>query len=287
MRWPPYKNIFFDCDSTLTTIEGIDSLADSAGKGWRVSVLTRAAMEGDIDLEEVYAKRLRAVKPTRGQINAIRQRYKQNIVADVEKTIRILQSLNHNVFIVSGGLAEPVIDFGVFLGVAPSHIRAVPIEYDQLSGDWWQMLEDTENKDDRLLTYGNDPLTVSNGKALIIAELLAKNPGRSLLIGDGISDLLASRTVDLFVGFGGVIRRERVRNEAPIYFESPTMAPLLALALGPAGLMSQLEAGFSQLKQATIDHIIKGALEFQDGQLKKKFHEAWEAAYQTFYPRTD
>lgn len=287
MRWPPFKNIFFDCDSTLTTIEGIDSLADSAGKGWRVSVLTRAAMEGDIDLEEAYAKRLRAVKPTRGQISAIRQRYKQNIVADVEKTIRILQSHNHNVFIVSGGLAEPVIDFGVFLGVPPSHIRAVPIEYDQLSGDWWQMVEDTKNKDDRMLTYGDDPLTVSDGKALIIAELLAKNPGRSLLIGDGISDLLASHSVDLFVGFGGVLRRDRVRKEAPIYFESPTMAPLLAIALGPAGLMSQLDADFNQLMQATIDLVNKGVLEFRDGQLKRKFQEAWDAAYQAFYPRTN
>ncbi|MCC6606951.1 MAG: phosphoserine phosphatase, partial [Anaerolineae bacterium] len=32
MRWPPYKHVFFDCDSTLTTVEGIDVLAETAGK---------------------------------------------------------------------------------------------------------------------------------------------------------------------------------------------------------------------------------------------------------------
>ena len=31
MRWPTYQHIFFDCDSTLTTVEGIDALADTAG----------------------------------------------------------------------------------------------------------------------------------------------------------------------------------------------------------------------------------------------------------------
>ena len=44
MRWPPFQHVIFDCDSTLTTVEGIDALAKSAGKGWRVSVLTEAAM---------------------------------------------------------------------------------------------------------------------------------------------------------------------------------------------------------------------------------------------------
>ena len=50
MRWPHYEHIFFDCDSTLTAVEGIDVLAESAGKRQRVEMLTQAAMEGDRDL---------------------------------------------------------------------------------------------------------------------------------------------------------------------------------------------------------------------------------------------
>ena len=59
MRWPHYEHVFFDCDSTLTAVEGIDVLAESAGKGQRVAVLTQAAMDGHVDLEDVYEKRLR------------------------------------------------------------------------------------------------------------------------------------------------------------------------------------------------------------------------------------
>ena len=80
MRWPPYKHVFFDCDSTLSTVEGIDVLAETTGKKWRVEVLTNAAMDGKLDLEDVYAKRLQAVRPTHEQIQKIRSVYKRNIV---------------------------------------------------------------------------------------------------------------------------------------------------------------------------------------------------------------
>ena len=42
--------IFFDCDSTLSAIEGVDELARLKGKEWRVSLLTQKAMDGDLDL---------------------------------------------------------------------------------------------------------------------------------------------------------------------------------------------------------------------------------------------
>ena len=40
MRWPPFEHIFFDCDSTLTAVEGIDVLAETMGKRLRVETLT-------------------------------------------------------------------------------------------------------------------------------------------------------------------------------------------------------------------------------------------------------
>lgn len=58
-RWTSFDLIFFDCDSTLSTIEGIDELAKLKGKEGRVSILTDKAMNGDLDLSEVYGKRLK------------------------------------------------------------------------------------------------------------------------------------------------------------------------------------------------------------------------------------
>jgi phosphoserine phosphatase len=287
MRWPPYKHIFFDCDSTLTTVEGIDVLAELAGKGWRVSVLTEAAMNGDLALEEIYAKRLQALKPTRGQIQAIRQVYKQNIVREAAELISALQSLGHQVYIISGGLAEPVIEFGVYLGVPRQNIRAVGVEYDALSGDWWQHLDERPNVSERYLNFTENGLTVSDGKAQIVKELLGNQSGRTLLIGDGVSDLLAGSVVDLFVGFGGVVRRPRVAREAPIFIESDSLAPLLALAAGPVALHYLQGTEHQTILEKTNQLISMGVIKFQDEQLKDKFHQAWNHTYQTIYSRSN
>jgi phosphoserine phosphatase len=227
MRWPYYEHIFFDCDSTLSTIEGIDILAESAGKRWRVEVLTNAAMDGKLDLEDVYAKRLQAVRPTREQIYQIRNAYKRNIVADAQQMIAALHHLGHKVYIISGGLEEPVAEFGVFLGVPRERIRAVAVNYNQLSGRWWLSYRDDldDNVQERYLDFEESALTVSDGKAEIVRELQGAAHGRSLLIGDGSSDLLAGRAVDLFVGFGGVVSRDRVRAEAPPSSTLPASPP--------------------------------------------------------------
>jgi phosphoserine phosphatase len=290
MRWPHYEHIIFDCDSTLTTIEGIDVLAESAGKKWRVEVLTRAAMDGDLDLEEIYAKRLRAVRPTRAQIRDIRRRYKQTIVEDAQAVITALQALGHQVYIISGGLAEPVEEFGVYLGVPRDHIRAVDVRYNELSGRWWDRQTPYAAGDEHYLTFDAGALTVSDGKAEIVQQLVGSLPfrerdnGRSLLIGDGSSDLLAGRAVDLFVGYGGVEKRERVLAEAPAFIHSPSLAPLLALATGPATLARlQTDSPFSPLVQKSIQLIKTGAITFTDERLKQKFQQAFHSKISTAY----
>jgi phosphoserine phosphatase len=283
MRWPPYQHIFFDCDSTLTAVEGIDVLAEGKGKGWRVKVLTDAAMNGELELQEVYAKRLQAIQPTRAQVMAIRQVYKNNMVEDAAGVIATLQRLGHHVYIISGGLLEPVREFGLFLGVPERRIRAVGLEYDQLSGTWWAPELTGQGHAMRYRDYVDGALTISDGKARIIRELIGDQRGRSLLIGDGTSDLLAGEAVDLFVGFGGVSLRERVRDHAPVYIHSASLAPLLLLGAGPASVHRSQGATEQQLFGKARDLALSGAITFQDERLKKKFN----AAYEAVHSRTD
>jgi phosphoserine phosphatase len=293
MRWPPYEHIFFDCDSTLTAVEGIDILAEMAGKKWRVEVLTHAAMDGKLDLADVYAKRLQAIKPTREQIREIRRIYKRHIVEDAREVIAALQALGHQVYIISGGLAEPVAEFGVHLGVPRSHIRAVHVDYNQLTGRWWEKRPSDVDAPESgcYLDYEEGALTVSDGKAQIVQELLAEQHGepelaygRSLLIGDGSSDLLAGKGVSLFVGYGGVVERPRVRREAPVYLHSSSLAPLLILAAGPAvGRRLQNTPYFSTFAKG-YQLIQTGALSFNHDKLESKFFQAIHATYQTVHP---
>lgn len=279
MRWPPYHHIFLDCDSTLTTVEGIDVLADLAGKRWHVEALTQAAMDGKVDLAEVYDRRLQLVRPTRRQINALRHVYKQNIVEDAQAVVEALQTLGHRVYIISGGLAEAVVEFGLFLSVPRSQIRAVDVQYNELSGTWWCNHAQIAEKEKQLLDFREGPLTESHGKAAIVRELLGDQRGRSLLVGDGISDLRAGPAVDLFLGYGGVVTREVVATEAPAFLHTPSLAPLLGLAAGPAGLSLLKGTPHEPLVEKALTLIEEGAITFQDERLREKFKRAYQAVY--------
>lgn len=284
MRWPPYKHVFFDCDSTLTAVEGIDILAEMAGKKWRVEILTNAAMDGKLDLADVYAKRLQAIRPTREQIREIRRIYKRHIVEDAREVIAALQALDHQVYIISGGLAEPVAEFGVHLGVPRAHIRAVNVDYNVLCGRWWEEPPvDTEAPESgSYLDHEEGALTISDGKAHIVQELLGESEltsDRTLLIGDGSSDLLAGKAVDLFVGFGGVVERTRVRQEAPVFLHTPSLAPLLVLAAGPAAAHRLQNTPHTATFEKGYQLIQTGALSFNNERLKSKFFQAVNASY--------
>ncbi|MEZ4516871.1 MAG: HAD-IB family phosphatase [Chloroflexota bacterium] len=276
MRWPHFNHVFFDCDSTLTSVEGIDILAETAGKKWRVEQLTQAAMDGALPLEDVYAKRLQAVKPTRSQVQDIRRAYKRHVVEDASRVITALQAMGHHVYVISGGLAEPVEEFAVYLGIPRERVRAVGITYNELAGRWW---EHTSERQHTYLDYQAGALTVSDGKANIVTELRGDQPGRALLIGDGSSDLMAGPAVDLFVGYGGVVTRQKVLAEAPVYIHSRSLAPLLPIAGGPAAMrmLQKWPMPYQTLATKATYLIRTGALTFQDEQLESRFRAAFLA----------
>lgn len=273
-RWPPYRHVFFDCDSTLTTVEGIDVLAERAGLSEEVKELTDAAMNGEMDLEDVYGKRLAQIQPSREEVHALRQVYKDNAVADAAAVIAVLQHLGHQTYIISGGLEEPVRQFGISLGVPAAHIRAVGVEYDELVGAWWARHNGPQA---RYLDYGRGALALSEGKAEIVRELLGSQPGASLLVGDGTSDLLAGEAVDLFVGFGGVAARPKVEAGAPVFIRSANLAPVLPLAAGPSAFARLEETSYRALFWEGIERS-RDATGFNDESLGTKFAGAVAAA---------
>ncbi|MCS7088755.1 MAG: HAD-IB family phosphatase [Thermoflexales bacterium] len=231
-RPQPVDEVFFDCDSTLSTIEGIDALARLKGAEQRIAELTEAAMNGRVPLQAVYAERLRLLAPTRADLKAIEEAYRRHVVPDAREVIAALHALGRRVFIVSGGLADAVIGFGVWLGVPRERIFAVGLTYNQLSGRWWdyQQYAEHNNPDECYLMYEESPLTTQHGKAEVIPKL--RTPGaRAMLVGDGASDLAAAHVVDVFVGFGGVVVRPIVAANAPYFLTTPSLAPILLLAL--------------------------------------------------------
>jgi phosphoserine phosphatase len=235
MFQPPaasFRLIFFDCDSTLTSIEGIDELARLKGQYDHIADLTRRAMDGEIKLEEVFAARLELLRPTRADLRRIAQAYRATLVPHARDTIAALRFSGCEVYIVSGGLLPAVQEFARALGLPGRNVRAVPIQFDQLSGQWWRYDLDRYggNPDERYLGLPATPLIETQGKRQIIAELSGAQL-RTMLVGDGVTDLEARDAVKLFVGFGGAVKRDRVAAEADIFISANSLAPIVPLAL--------------------------------------------------------
>lgn len=276
-RWSSFDLIFFDCDSTLSTIEGIDELARLKGKEGRVGLLTNKAMDGELDLADVYGKRLRAIKPTRAQLKAVEERYWETAVEDAPAVIAALQALGLHVFIISGGLIDAVKGFGRRLGVAPDRIRAVELEYNELSGRWWDYAEPRAQQAQTYLDYDEGPLTVSSGKSAVISELAGTLPGRRMMIGDGSSDLATRSDVDLFVGYGGVVAREAVRAESDVFLRCASLAAILPLAAGRRGWESLRGTAHETVyRKGILAAGDSGWLTFRDRSLHEQFTGEFE-----------
>jgi len=270
--WPITNHVIFDCDSTLSTVEGIDELARMTGNEYDVAILTKKAMEGDVPLESVYGHRLVTVNPNQEQVRAIANTYRETVVPDAQEVITALQTLGTEVFIVSGGLIEPVRDFGVWLGVPRDHIFAVNMEYDQLAGKWWRYWELPGGNNPRAnyLAIEPNPLTGTLGKNQVISSIRAEYPGRVLMIGDGLSDLEAAVDVDLFVGFGGAVYRQRIADESPIYIHSLSLAPILPIALGQLGNTPR----FARLWAEGLQRVYNKEVTFKDADRGDAFFSA-------------
>src|SRR5580698_3873207 len=90
----PINAIIFDCDGTLSKIEGIDELATSNNTSHIVQELTQEAMGKTGMNVGIYNKRLELVNPTQERILALGENYIKNHSPDAKEVISIFKSLN-------------------------------------------------------------------------------------------------------------------------------------------------------------------------------------------------
>jgi phosphoserine phosphatase len=222
-------------------------------------------MEGEIKLEEVFAARLDLLRPTRADLRCVAQAYREAIVPDAKETIAALHYAGCQVHIVSGGLRPAVQEFARALGLPGRRVHAVPIEFDQLAGRWWRYDLDRYggNPDERYRGLPPTPLIETQGKRTIIHGISGTEK-RTMLVGDGITDLEARDAVKLFVGFGGVVQRERVITEADIFIAAPGLAAIVPLALSEEDAKKLKGTEHEAVLRRGLEDLAQGRVMFHD-----------------------
>lgn len=221
-----FPTVVFDCDSTLTTIEGIDRLA---GDDPEVRRLTREAMAGRLPLDDVYRRRLARVSPSRAQVERLGADYAAALAEDAGAVVAALARAGVAVRVVSGGLRPAVVELARVLGLDDAAVDAVDLRFDS-AGNYAGFDEAS-------------PLWRSGGKLRLLDALAERLTPPVMLVGDGATDAEAAPAVDLFVAYAGVAARRAVLDAADVAIRCRSLTPVLPLAL-PASAVAAVDRAF-------------------------------------------
>ncbi|MEI6284767.1 MAG: HAD-IB family phosphatase [Opitutae bacterium] len=201
------KLLLFDCDSTLSAIEGIDELGRLRGPEVFKAVedMTTQAMDGSTPMESIFAKRLDMIKPTLKELESIGQKYIQQVEPTALDTIKKLKAAGWTVIIVSGGFTQAIRPLAQYLGI--ERVEAVELRF---------------NADGSYAGYVEScPTAKSKGKNVVVLKLRDEFKAyQMILVGDGASDLEVKGDVDKMIGFGRYTARPKVKAGADAFITS-------------------------------------------------------------------
>jgi phosphoserine phosphatase len=177
--------ICFDMDSTLVQTEVIDELAIRAGVGDQVKAITDLAMQGEIDFEESFRRRVKLLKGL--DVSVMREIAEQlPITEGLDRLMRVLQKVGFKTAILSGGFTY----FGNYLkekyGFDYMYANELEIENGKLTGNYVGDVVDGKRKAELLR---------------LIAQVEKIDLRQTVAVGDGANDLLMLGIAGLGIAF--------------------------------------------------------------------------------------
>ena len=202
--------IVMDVDSTLVQGEVIEMLAEHAGYGNEVAVVTEAAMRGELDFEESLRERAKLLAGV--DASAFDAVYDALVLAPGARTlVRILRRLGYRFALVSGGFSQITDRLAADLGIHFARANELEVVDGRLTGE---IVGDVVDR---------------AGKAAALREFAALEGlplARTVAIGDGANDLDMLAVAGLGVAFNA---KPMVRRQADTSLTVPYLDAVLFL----------------------------------------------------------
>lgn len=165
--------VVVDGDSTLTTSEAIDLLAEAAGSGAQVAELTERAMHGELDFESALVQRVATLKglPQSALAEVATQ---INATPGADLLVAQMHAWNGKVAVVSGGFHELIDPLATRLGLDAVAANRLDVAEGRLTGRLQGPIIDARAKTAALLGW---------------AGQFAVPPALTMAAGDGANDL--------------------------------------------------------------------------------------------------
>eukprot|EP00884_Botryococcus_braunii_P018008 jgi/Botrbrau1/4891/Bobra.118_1s0005.1 len=216
--WRKADAVCFDVDCTITVNDSLDLLADFLGKGDEVAEITHKAMNGTLSLEAALEQRLKIINCTPDDLRTfiVEHPPQSRLVPGIVELINALKARGKAIFLISGGFREITLPIARYLGVPVNNVFANRMN--------WQV-DDETGLPTKLVGFDpREDVAHQGGKPAAISRLRNMYPYETIaMVGDGITDLEAvqiSGGADLFIGFGGVVKRPIVMEGADWFVDS-------------------------------------------------------------------
>lgn len=207
-----FDSVVFDVDSTLVSIEGLDFLARLKGKEEELSKITKAAMGGSMSMRKAMEIKMKTIAPSYADLVRMGQEYINNVTPGAIETIKILKNYSIKVWVLTGNFNPAVLMLAEFLGIGPDNVLTNEIYFD--------------SKKNYLGFDLDNPLSNNGGKSVTINKHKDVMQ-RTVLVGDGSTDLDAKNVVDLFIGYGGAVYRPNVERYSDVYITEKNLQAII------------------------------------------------------------
>ena len=218
--WASAKAVCFDVDSTVSPDEGIDVLAAQAGVGDQVAELTRNAMGGSVLFQDALKARLDLIRPSRQLVADCLKAHPPRLTPGIAELIGKLERRGTHVYLISGGFTHMILPLAEHLALPKERVIANVLRF---------------APDGSYAGFDETAFTSrSGGKGTAIRHLKERFGYTPLImVGDGATDLEARPPADGFIGYGGIVVRDKVKAGADWFVTD--FAELIAALDVPTG----------------------------------------------------
>jgi D-3-phosphoglycerate dehydrogenase len=234
--------LILDFDSTFTTVEALEilaeiALADDPGREAKlaeIAILTDQAMNGEIGFGEALRRRVELLALNRAHLPALVERLRGKVSPSIRRNRAFFEKNAERVVVVTGGFHDYVDPIVAEFGITPDRVLANRLVFD---GDRVTGVEQ------------DNPLSRDGGKVEAVRSLGIE--GEVVMVGDGWTDyeVRAAGAADRFYAYVETASRPRVMAAAD------HVAASFDEVLHREGLMGRWSFPRSRMKVLLLENI--------------------------------
>lgn len=171
-------------------------------------------MGGTVLFQDALAERLSIIQPSKADIQHYLTNHPFKLTEGVEQLISLLHRQGKIVYLVSGGFRQMIEPVAVRLKIPTYRIYANNLLF---------------NTDGSFKGFDPAEPTSRDGGKPAVVRMLIESHGykRIVMVGDGVTDMQARPPANLFIGYGGIVVREKVKDGADWFIYDFQVSPPL------------------------------------------------------------